>query len=157
MTPHSRSIRKLLLLLVAALVLSVGVVACGGDDGTSTSDKNDYIKQVNDAQNEFLASVQKLNFTGGSPSDVKKALDGLDPALTKVVKDLDSIDPPKEVAAEHDKLVQSLRDYQSTLNENKDAIASGDQQAAQKFSTESSKFASQFDATVNEINTKLRQ
>jgi ABC-type transporter Mla subunit MlaD len=157
MTYDLRSTRRLLLLPIAILVLSLGVVACGGDNGTSTSDKNKYVDQVNAAQQEFSKGFQKLNFAGGSPSDAKQSLDGLNTVLAKVVSDLGNIKPPDEVKTAHDKLVASVRDFQKVLSENKDAIASGDAQAAQKFSTAASQFGSEFDATVNQINTKLRQ
>jgi hypothetical protein len=157
-----RTIRRLLLPLLAVLVVSVGFTACGGGDGTSTDDKNEYIKKVNDAPKEFADGAAKLNLANpSSPEDFKKSLDGLDPLLSGIVSDLEGIDPPEEVQAEHDKLVQSMKDYQKTVNDNKEGLASGDQEATQKsaqaIATASSKFSTEFDQTVNEINSKLRE
>ena len=151
------TLRRFVLPLLAVLVLATGLVACGGDDGSSTSDKNEYIQKVNDAQKEFADGVQKLNFSNpSSPADLKKSLDGLDPLLAGIVSDLQGIDPPDEVKAEHDKLVQSLRDYQKVVNDNKEGLTSGDQKAAQEFASASTKFSTEFDQTVNQINSKLR-
>ena len=55
-----RSIRRLVLPLLAVLVVSVGFAACG-DSGTSTDDKNAYIKQVNDAGVAMLVVEQNAN------------------------------------------------------------------------------------------------
>jgi hypothetical protein len=157
-----RSIRRLLLPLLAVLVVSVGFTACGGDDGTSTDDKNQYIQKVNDAQKEFADGAAKLNLANpSSPQDFKNSLDGLDPLLSGIISDLEAIDPPEEVKAEHDKLVQSMKDYQKVVNDNKQGLASGEQdatqQSAQVIATASSKFSTEFDSTVNQINTKLRE
>ena len=157
-----RSIRRLLLPLLAVLVVSVGFAACGGDGGTSNDDKNDYISKVNDAQKEFADGAAKLNLANpSSPEDFKKSLDGLDPLLSGIVSDLEAIDPPEEVKAEHDKLVSSMKDYQKVVNDNKEALGSGDpaatQEAAQTIATASTKFSTDFDSTVNAINTKLKE
>src|SRR4051812_19095319 len=157
-----RTIRRLLLPLMAVLALSLGVVACGGGGGTSTSDKNDYIQKVNDAQKEFATGAAKLNLSSpSSPEDFKKSLDGLDPLLSGIVSDLDGIDPPEEVKAEHDKLVSSMTSYQKTVNDNKAGLTSGDQAATQKsaqaIATASSQFSTQFDSTVDQINSKLKE
>jgi hypothetical protein len=157
-----RTIRRLLLPLLAVLVVSVGFTACGGDDGTSTDDKNEYIKKVNDAQKEFADGAAKLNLSNpSSPEDFKKSLDGLDPLLSGIVSDLEGIDPPEEVQAQHDKLISSMKDYQKIVNDNKEGLASGEQdetqQSAQAIATASSKFSTEFDSTVNEINSKLRE
>jgi len=162
MTLDVRTIRRLLLPLIAVLALGVGLTACGGDDGTSTSDKNKYIQQVNDAQKEFADGAAKLNLANpSSPEDFKKSLDGLDPLLSGIVTDLDKIDPPEEVQAEHDKLVSSMRDYQKIVNDNKTGLTSGEkdqtQQSAQAIATASSKFSTEFDGTVDQINSKLRK
>jgi len=161
MTLDVPSIRRLLLPLLAVLALGVGLAACGGDDGTSTSDKNEYIQKVNDAQKEFADGAAKLNLSNpSSPEDFKKSLDGLDPLLSGIVSDLDAIDPPEEVQAEHDKLVSSMRDYQKVVNDNKAGLTSGEQsetqEAAQSIATASSKFSTEFDQTVDQINSKLR-
>jgi hypothetical protein len=156
-----RSIRRLLLPLLAMLVLATGVAACG-DDGTSTDDKNEYIEKVNDAQKEFADGAAKLNLANpSSPEDFKQSLDGLDPLLSGIVSDLKAIDPPEEVQAEHDKLVSSMEQYQKTVNDNKEGLTSGEQaetqQAAQAIATASSQFSTQFDQTVDQINSKLRE
>ena len=54
-----------------------------------------------------------------------------------------------------------MKDYQKVVNDNKEGLASGDQEAtqqsAQAIATASSKFSTEFDATVDQINSKLRE
>jgi hypothetical protein len=162
MNLDARSIRRLLLPLLALLVLATGVAACGGDDGTSNDEKNEYIEKVNAAQKEFADGAAKLNLANpSSPEDFKTSLDGLDPLLSGIVGDLDSVEPPEEVSAEHDKLVASLRDYQKVVNDNKEGLTSGEQsstqESAQAIATASQKFSTDFDQTVDQINSKLRE
>ena len=162
MTLDVRSIRRLLLPLLALIVLATGLAACGSDDGSSNSDKNDYIEKVNAAQKEFADGAAKLNLASpSSPEDFKKSLDGLDPLLSGIVSDLEGIDPPEEVQAEHDKLTNSMKEYQQTVNENKEGLTSGEQAATQKsaqaIATASQQFSTEFDQTVNAINQKLRE
>jgi len=157
-----RSIGRILLPLLAMLVLATGFVACGGDDGSSTDDKNDYIDKVNAAQKEFADGVQKLNLSNpSSPEDFSNSLDQLDPLLSGIVSDLEGIDPPEDVQAEHDKLVSSMQEYQKVLTDNKEGLTSGDQaqtqESAQAIATASSQFQSEFGSTVNQINSKLRE
>ena len=157
-----RSLRRLLLPLLAMLVLATGLAACGGDDGTSNSDKNDYIEKVNAAQKEFADGAGKLNLGNPSgPEDFKKSLDGLDPLLSGIVSDLEGIDPPEEVQADHDKLISSMQDYQKTVNENKEGLTTGEQEetqsSAQAIATASQKFSTNFDQTVDQINSKLKE
>jgi len=157
-----RSIGRIVLPLLAMLVLATGFVACGGDDGSSTDDKEEYIDKVNAAQKEFADGVQKLNLSNpSSPEDFSNSLDQLDPLLSGIVSDLEGIDPPEDVKAEHDKLVSSMKEYQTVLNDNKEGLTSGDQaqtqESAQAIATASSSFQSEFGSTVTQINTKLRE
>ena len=157
-----RSIGRIVLPLLAMLVLATGFVACGGDDGSSTDDKNEYIDKVNAAQKEFADGVQKLNLSNpSSPEDFSNSLDQLDPLLSGIVSDLEGIDPPEDVKAEHDKLVSSMKEYQTVLKDNKEGLTSGDQaqtqESAQAIATASSSFQSEFGSTVTQINTKLRE
>lgn len=153
-----RGRRRLLLPLTAALVLlSLAVVACGGDD---TAEKNDYVDEVNKAQNEFADSANQItNQDSSDPEAFQRSLDDLDPALTEVVKDLENIEPPEEVKGEHDQLTNSLREYRNDLNTAKGDL-SGDTgestEAAQQIVTASQEFSTEFDRLINEINRKLQ-
>jgi hypothetical protein len=168
--PSIRSFRLLALVLAAALCLSLGAVACGsgddgGDGGSSTAaaeplSKGDYLKQVNDAQNDFATDAGKLNLANpSSPKGFKRSLDELVGLIDTLTARLDDIEPPDEVAAEHDRLTASLRSYQDVLVEQKDALGSDDNKqvvaAAAKIGAASKLFSKRFDATIDRINEEL--
>ena len=145
-------------LLLLVLALATGVTACGGD----SADNDAYIEKVNAAQDEFKTEAGKLNLADPeSPRAFKTSLDSLGGLLDKLVKDLEDTEVPEDVDAEHDKLVKSLRDYDTVLTENKDGLASGEQteirSSAQAIATGSTAFSRSFDSTIDAINKKLRE
>ena len=164
--------RKLAALL-AAVALSITPAACGSDDDESPSDEpaatqteqealspDAYIETVNKVQSEFASKAAKLNLASpGSPAAFKKSLDGLGVLLDTLIDDLDAAQPPEEVAAQHDELVGSLRDYGELVEANKEGLVSDDSarvsSSAAKIGEGSTKFSSSFDATIEEINTEL--
>ena len=145
-------------LLVLLLVLATGVAACGGGDSV---DKDAYIDQVNDSQREFTREAGELNLANPeSPSAFKRSLDSLDGVLDKLIDDLEETEPPEEVSGEHEELVESLRDYDEVLAENKADLESGEQsevvEAAEAIGRGSTEFSSTFESTIDDINRKLR-
>jgi hypothetical protein len=141
--------------LVAILVvLAVGVTAvgCGGD----TKSKNDYVDAVNEAQNAFVSSVQKLNTGTGSDS-----FEQLDVAMTKVISDLKAVEPPSEVESLHNELVKALGDFKNAVAAVGDAVASKDLKkiaaAQEKFASESTAASAKIQSTITEINKKLQE
>jgi len=173
-----RATARRLAALLAVMVVSLGLVACGGDDeessggggggDTEQSDtggddalgKNDYLTQVNDAQSQFASESQKLDLANPKgPKDFQKKLEGLIPLVDDLITELDDIQPPEQVTAEHDKLVTQLEDYKKVLEDNIEGLGGGDQaqvrEAASAIGEASSKFSTTFDATINDINAKL--
>ncbi|MEK6328832.1 MAG: hypothetical protein AABM66_15115 [Actinomycetota bacterium] len=173
-----RGTARRLAALLAVLVVSLGLAACGGDDeeskggggggNTGQSDsgggdalgKNDYLTQVNEAQSQFASESQKLDLANPKgPEDFQKKLEGLIPLVDDLIAKLDDIQPPEQVTAEHDKLVTQLEDYKKVLEDNIDGLGGGDQdkvrEAAGAIGQASSKFSTTFDGTINDINAKL--
>ena len=181
-TPHTIDLlrgpgaTRRLVALIAVLVVSLALVACGDDEeksanssGSDTTEqsgggnglsKNDYLTQVNEAQSTFASESQKLDLANPKgPKDFQKKLQGLIPLVNDLVTELDDIQPPSQVTTEHDKLVTQLEDYKKVLQENIDGLGGGDQdevrKAAGAIGQASSKFSTTFDQTIKEINAKL--
>ena len=163
--------------LLAVLVVSLGLIACGGDDeesgssgaNTEQSDgggggdalsRNDYLTQVNDAQSQFASESQELDLANPKgPKDFQTKLEGLIPLVDDLITELDDIQPPEQVTAEHDKLVTQLQDYKTVLEDNIEGLGGGDQdqvrEAAAAIGKASSEFSTTFDGTIKDINAKL--
>ena len=174
-----RATARRLAAFLSVVVMSLGLVACGGDDeepasggggaNTEQSDgrgggealnKNEYLSQVNDAQTKFASESQKLDLANPKgPKDFQNKLEGLIPLVDDLVTELDDIQPPSQVTAEHDKLVSQLEDYKKVLEDNIEGLGGGDQgkvrEAAGAIGQASSKFSTSFDATIKDINAKL--
>lgn len=180
--PEIRSCRRIasrLATLLAVLVVSLGLVACGDDDdngagggdepsagqsdnggGGEALSKNEYLNQVNEAQSQFAAESQTLDLANpDGPKDFQKKLQGLIPLVDDLTGELDEIEPPEQVTAEHHELVTQLEDYKTVLEDNIDGLGGGDQAAVRKaagaIGQASSKFSTTFDGTINDINEKL--
>ena len=150
-------------LALVLLALATGLTACGGDD---SPDKNDYVDKLNSAQREFATESTKLNLRNpASPQAFKTSLDSLGGLLDKLISDLEDTEAPDEVTEEHDKLVQSLRDYDTAIAENKDALAGeagpkceedACEEAARAIGTASNEFSVTFSTTIAAINRELK-
>lgn len=147
-------IRLALGLVVLCLALVVG---CGGD----TEEKNDYVKAVNKAQNDFLANVQKMSSSAGTPDAAKQAFTDLDSATDKVISDLEAIDAPDDVKDLHQDLIASLNEFKQVLAKTGDALSSNDPQelieAQTALATDVTEIGNKINATTNEINQKLQE
>ena len=172
-TSLARGTARRLAALLAVGVVSLGLIACGGDDESNGSgggnaeqsesaalSKNEYLTQVNDAQSQFASESQKLDLANPKgPKDFQTKLEGLIPLVDDLITELDDIEPPNQVTAEHDKLVTQLEDYEKVLEDNIEGLGDGDQdevrEAAGAIGKASSKFSTTFDGTIKDINAKL--
>jgi len=162
---------KIVVFLIA-LALSLGLVACGGDDdgggGGSSGQaaereplsESDYIRQLNRAQTDFASEARALDLSSpSSPTDFQGSLDELVGSIGTLIGELEGLEPPDAVTAQHDELVSSLQRYRALIRKRKDALGSSDQgkvtDAAQRIATGSNDFSSSFDATIDQINQRL--
>ena len=147
-----------LVLLVVALALAVS--ACGSD----TKASNDYVDQVNKAQNDFAATFDKLSSKITSTSTAtqdQKTLAGFRQAVDKVVADLNSVTPPDKVKDLHGRLVSEISSYGTEIDKAKKAFATNDPKAIIKAQTELvsavTQVSTKINATIDAINKKLRE
>jgi hypothetical protein len=168
----SESGRRVLALL-AALTIAAGATACGssdddgaGDSGGAASaqaeplDTEDYLERVNDAQTEFATDAAKLDLANpSSAKDFGQSLGDLTGLIDHLRQQLAEIEPPEDVASEHDALVRQLGDYGDVIEQEQGALSSGNaakaQAAARKVGKASTTFSQEFDATIRQINDNL--
>jgi hypothetical protein len=152
-------VRRLpLLLLVVALAFAGS--GCGSSD---TKAANDYVDQVNKAQNDFAHTFDELSnqiTSTSSASQDRKTLEGFKRAVDKVVADLQAIDVPSEVKPLHEQLVGEISTYGKEIDEAKAAFAGDDPKAIIKAQTDLvsavTRVSTQINQTIDAINKKLR-
>ena len=146
--------------LSLALAAALALGACGGD----TDEKNEYVDEVNTVTstlNDGLADVSSQTPSTTSPQQVAGVFSDFASNLSAAVTDVGEITPPDEVADLHDELVAdltTLRDEATGAANEADAgaVASVPGIAAE-FLTEADRLSGDIDATIAEINAKLRE
>jgi gas vesicle protein len=150
------------LALLALAVAAVALGACGGGDEREA--KNDYVKQVNTAQNEFAANVstvsQRITKTSSSKED-RKTLAQFQAAIDDVVTELKAIKVPGDVKSEHAQLVGAMSGFGAQIKSAVSALRNPTQQniddARREISTATQTVNVRIDAAIAAINSKLGQ
>lgn len=141
-------------LLVAAS--AVALAACDED----TAENNDYVDQVNEVSSTLLESVQSLPSGSGNPQEISAALDDVASQVGTAATDMSEIDPPEDVAEQHDKIVADLDTLQSEAQNASDEVAAGGAAGAvgviAQFVAEANRLGAEIDATITEINNTLQ-
>ncbi|MEA2393173.1 MAG: hypothetical protein QOJ82_1064 [Solirubrobacteraceae bacterium] len=147
---------------VALLLIALALVAagCGGD----TKASNAYVDAVNKAQNTFATSFDKLSSritATSTPAQDQQTLEGFRQAVDRAVGDLRAIDVPEKVKPLHRRLVTEISAYGREIDRAKTAFDSSDPQAIVRAQTRLvtavTRVSSQINATIDQINRKLRQ
>lgn len=146
------------LLLCLALV---GFSACGGDD---VEESNDYVSAVNTAQTSFARTFDKLQSditTESTPTQDSATLGRFEGAIDGVVKELTAVQPPEEVEAEHQQLIDAIEGYGTTIGKARRAFRSRSASevlaARTQLSTDVAATSTRINQTIEAINGKLRE
>jgi hypothetical protein len=145
--------------VLAALALGVVAAGCGSD----TKAANSYVDAVNQAQNDFASTFDRLSSqitSTSTPAQDQKTLDGFKRAVDKVVGDLRAVEPPEEVEGLHGELVGEISSYGKEIDKAKSAFANGSPKAIIKAQTQLvtavTRVSGQINRTIDAINNKLR-
>lgn len=143
------------LLTGLALLLTVGLVACGGD----TAENNDYVEAVNKAQTDFADGISKAQSAGAS--NPQKVFTDMGASIDKVVSDLKAVDPPDDVTTEHNTLISELERFGAAVDKAGESLTSNDPQkisdAQAEFAQEASGVSGKIGTTIQQINSKLQE
>jgi sigma54-dependent transcription regulator len=147
-------------LVLVVVVLAFAASGCG----TDTKAANDYVDAVNKAQTDFAARFDQLSSQITSTSTAakdRKTLDGFKQAIDKVVKDFRAVKTPDKVKALHGRLIGEIAAYGKEIDKAKLAFADNDPKAIVKAQADLvsavTRVQAQINATIAEINTKLRE
>ncbi len=153
-------LRTAALLLLASVALVLG--ACGGSEDREA--KNDYVRQVNAAQNEFAQTVTTVSeriTDKSSSSEDRKTLQQFQTAIDDVVTDLRDITVPDAVKAEHAQLVKAMSGFGAEIKQATDALRNPDSrtiaEAQRTIQTATQTVNVRIDAAIAAINSKLGQ
>lgn len=156
----SRVLRLTALLALAFAALALA--ACGGD--TDRKAKNDYVRKVNAAQNDFGVTVSTVSarITDKSSSrQDRKTLEEFQSAIEKVVGELRSIKAPSVVKSEHAQLVQAMSGFGAQIKQANSALRNPTerniQDARATIATATQTVNTRIDAAIAAINSKLGQ
>jgi hypothetical protein len=156
--PVSRLLRVAALLALAFAVLALG--ACGGSEDRKA--KNDYVRQVNAAQNEFGVTVSTVSAritNKSSSSQDRKTLQQFETAIASVVDDLRAIKAPADVQAEHAQLVEAMSGFGAQIKKANSALRNPTQHniedARSTIATATQTVNARIDAAIAAINSKL--
>ena len=150
---------------VAATVTAFAAVAAiaGGGGGTSTKEKNAYAREVNAAQQRFATTVSTVAQQTGKGNSIRqqqRTLQRFDTAIQGVVKELNAIDPPSEVTAEHAKLTSVMTGFGKAIGQANDAMRNPTptriETAQRDVATATSSVNARVAAAIAAINAKLR-
>jgi ABC-type transporter Mla subunit MlaD len=153
--------RRYLSLLLAASAVA-GLAACGGS-GNDVKQANRYADNVNRAQRDFAGTLKDLSAkvtptsTRAQDDATLKAFQG---AVTRVVGRLRAVEVPPKVKDLHQRFVDQLSAYGKEVDQVRPAFNSPDPQkilaAQQRLRTAVADVSRQINATIDQINAKLK-
>jgi hypothetical protein len=104
-------------------VLVLALAACGGDDRLS---KRDYEQKV---RSEYVQVQEAFRATGaafGKPDELAEKIEDAQAELREMADELDDAEPPAEVEAENQQIVDAMRRYADSLDRLRNAAERGD-------------------------------
>ncbi|MGI8460812.1 MAG: hypothetical protein ACR2OC_04120 [Solirubrobacterales bacterium] len=150
-----------------AVIATLALVACGGDDEESTStatatteevSADEYEAEANavlDPLNGELEGAGAAAANPDSPEAYVTAIEDVQGVVDGAVADLDAITPPENVAAPHDQVISALEEFGSALDPIKDAAESGDEQELTAAALDLAPVLEEFAAEVTEAEAEF--
>jgi hypothetical protein len=128
----------------------------GGDTGGGSVEdyKAGATKAANDFKNSAQAASSKVSGAGTADEKVK-GLEALKASVTQAADDFEALDPPANVKADNDELVQEFRDLASTVDDVEAALKTNDQAKAQAALPKLTSLQTKIATTIARIQTKI--
>ena len=100
---------------LAVLVISLGLVACGGDDDSSAPTRAEFAKSANKICNQTQKELDKVGGSAESPAEIANALDATIDKSKQAADDLVALDRPE--GADGEKAKQFVEGFRTELND----------------------------------------
>jgi major membrane immunogen (membrane-anchored lipoprotein) len=111
-------------LVIVPVLAAVTLVGCGGQDRLS---KGEYEEKVRSEYADVQKAFQATGASFGKP-DLADKIERAQAELREAADALDEADPPEEVEAENEEVVDGLRRYADSLDRLRNAADRGDLQ-----------------------------
>jgi hypothetical protein len=172
---------RVLCALAAAAAL-VAFTGCGGDDKKSDSSSSastapattttpadtggnagggtvaDYKSGAEKAANDFKNSAQAASAkvqAATTPDEKIAGLQALKGSVTQAADDFEALNPPANVKADNDELVQEFRDLASAVDDVEQALKTNDQAKAQAALPKLTSLQTKIGTTIARIQSKI--
>jgi hypothetical protein len=127
----------------------------GSSGGGSVADyKTGAEKAANDFKNSAQAASSKVS-SATTPDDKVAGLEALKASVTQAADDFAALNPPANVKADNDELVQEFRDLATTVDDVESALKSNDQQKAAAALPKLTDLQTKIGTTIARIQTKV--
>jgi Family of unknown function (DUF6376) len=130
------------------------LAACG-----DTAQKNDYVDQVNNVQNELVSKITNETTTLGSQKEAADYAGKIAAIFSEAADKFEAIDPPAEVADLHAQLVDQMRSIAADTEKAEKTLRNGSPQAAQKalddLQNSANAAQTKFTTLIDQINAQL--
>jgi hypothetical protein len=129
--------RRPLTALVAVGVATLGIAACGGDDGEEQAFQDDFpalserIATLGEEVGTTLETAERA-----SDQELAREFDDFAQELGDLRQELEDLEPPEDLADERDELVSAMGEVRSSLEEIAGAAEEGDPEAAREATLE---------------------
>jgi hypothetical protein len=123
--------------------------------GGSVADyKTGAEKAANDFKNSAQAASAKVS-SATAPADKVAGLEALKASVTQAADDFAALNPPANLKADNDELVQEFRDLASTVDDVESALKNNDQQKAAAALPKLTDLQTKIGTTIARIQTKV--
>jgi hypothetical protein len=145
-------------LLATLLVAGTAQVGCGGDN----TEKNAYIRELTAAQMRYQANAKRIEADAtptSTPGEDRRTLARFAAAIADTITALEAIDPPSEVAAEHQAFIDVFVNWHDDVERFTEAISkptrSGVQRAQRQIAVANETFNQSLRQAGTDIDAKL--
>ncbi len=123
--------------LAAAILVTLGIAACGGDDGDDQAFRDDFpalSERIQSLGEEVGNTIETAE--GASDQELAEQFDGFAQQLGDLRQELEDLEPPEDLADERDDLVSAMGQVRSSLDDIASAAEEGDAEAAREATLE---------------------
>jgi hypothetical protein len=137
---------------------TTNTTATGGDSGSGSVEeyKAGAEKAANDFKNSAQAASAKVQ-SGTTPDDKVAGLEALKASVTQAADDFEALNPPENLKADNDELVQEFRDLASAVDDVEQALKTNDQAKASAALPKLTNLQTKIGTTIARIQSKVGQ